>query len=90
MTMSAASPGREELDEALAVYEAKKADWLRDGKGGQYVLIYRTRIAGLFPTRKECLDAGHGRFGNVPFLVREIREKHLPLNWHTIRIKAPS
>jgi hypothetical protein len=88
--MSAASPGRDELNEALAVYEAKKAEWLRDGNGGKYVLIYRTEIAGLFPTRQECLVAGYEKFGNVPFLVREIREKHLPLNRHTIRIKAPS
>jgi len=88
--MNATGRGRDELDEALVVYEAQKAEWLRDGRGGEYVLIYCTEVAGLFPTRKECLAAGYKQFGNVPFLVREIREKHPPLNWHTVRIKAPS
>jgi hypothetical protein len=90
MTMNAAGPGSDELDETLAIYEVQKAEWLRDGRDGEYVLIHRKHLAGLFPTRKECLAAGYKQFGNVPFLAREIREKHPPLNWHTVGIKAPS
>lgn len=41
---------------------------------GRYVLIRKDEIIDIFDSEDEGITAGYERFGNVPFLVKEILE----------------
>lgn len=41
---------------------------------GEYVLIYKDRILGCFPTRVAALNYGWSEVGFVSFLVRQLVE----------------
>ncbi|MBL7898087.1 MAG: hypothetical protein JNJ99_06105 [Crocinitomicaceae bacterium] len=43
-------------------------------KGG-HVLIWECKVQGVWATRAEALAAGLKIFGNVPFLVRSLKEE---------------
>lgn len=54
-------------------YEAKKGDLLREAEG-RFVLIKDEAVAGLFDAYLDAAREGWRRFGNVPLLVKQIRE----------------
>lgn len=67
------------LDVALATFDAHRRELVRDAPG-KFVLIYLDRIVGVFDTDDEALAQGYERFGNVPFLVKEIAEADAPVH----------
>jgi len=48
---------------------------------GKFVLIKESELIGVYPTKKEALDAGHEKFNNEPFLVREILKVKEPMDF---------
>jgi len=48
---------------------------------GKYVLIYKDGIAGVFDSEKDAIEQGYERFGNVPFLVKQIVKVEAPQNF---------
>src|SRR3990172_115536 len=62
------------LDEERGYFEAHKAEFLA-GHRGQYVLIKRSELLGIFPDAASAYADGLKRFGLQPFLVRQILEE---------------
>lgn len=68
------------LDVEMEIYEQHRDELL--GKfEGKYVLIYEQAIAGVFDTKGDAIREGYQRFGNVPFLVKQILKVETPQNF---------
>jgi hypothetical protein len=65
------------LDPELATYEQHRSELL-DAHAGQWVLIRGQEIAGTFDTQNDAIADGYRRFGNVPFLVKQILAVETP------------
>ena len=61
------------LSEELKYYEDHKQELL-EHHDGQFVLIRHDELAGAFTTEAEAYEAGLNRFGNKPFLIRQVSE----------------
>jgi hypothetical protein len=42
---------------------------------GEYVVIHGEEVVGFYAVLEDALRAGYGRFGDEPFLIREVREQ---------------
>jgi len=71
------------LDLALATFEANRRRLVQEAPG-KFVLIYPDRIAGVFDAEDDALAQGYERFGNVPFLVKEITETDVPIHMMSV------
>jgi hypothetical protein len=67
------------LEVPLATYARHKGELLEAGHRGKWVLIHHEDVAGVFESRQQGLANGYRRFGNVPFLVREVQNQALPV-----------
>jgi hypothetical protein len=63
--------GRFPLAAEVETFEAHLSDWA--DRPGQFVLIRGRDVLGFFPRYEEALEAGYERFGDGPFLVKEIQ-----------------
>lgn len=61
----------------LKTYEANK-DNLLGAAEGKFVLIRGTEVVGVFDSQMDAISAGYKKFGNVPFLVKQIRKVEEP------------
>ena len=74
------SPVVQMLERELATYAEQKERLLAEGEG-KYVLIKNAEVAGVFESEADAISEGYMRFGNVPFLVKQIAAVDLPLNF---------
>ena len=58
------------LEKELSTYDANLIDLLANA--GKYVLISGEKIAGVFETYEEALQAGYEKYDLEPFLVKQI------------------
>lgn len=66
------SPGEDNrLEHELRHYETLKSELLRDSEG-KYVVIKGNTVAGVFDSFESGYLAGHERFGDTDFLVKQI------------------
>jgi len=65
------------LAEELATYEKHRLELLDRAKG-KWVLIHGKEVAGTFDTQSDAIREGYRRYGNVPFLVKEVVEVERP------------
>lgn len=63
-----------ELKREYETYKANKEDLLTKHEG-QYVLIKGADIIEVFTSYEDALKAGLKKFGNVPFLVKQIQRE---------------
>lgn len=75
------------LSHELDTYEAHRAELLGRAKG-MFVLIKGDRIIDVFAAEEDALRRGYEELGNVPFLVKQVLEVELPLNF-TTHVVAP-
>jgi hypothetical protein len=68
------------LKREIKTYNAHKAELLRQSKG-RYVLVKGDRIVGTFDSELDAVHRGYERFGNVPFLVKQVVEVEVPLDF---------
>ena len=68
------------LDQELQTYEEKKNELLARARG-KFVLIKEDRIEDIFDTETDAIRQGYERFGNEPFLVKEIVEVEIPVQF---------
>lgn len=59
------------LQKELTTFKKKKKELLSEAKG-QFVLIKGNEIIDTFKSYEDALSEGYKRFGNEPFLVKEI------------------
>jgi hypothetical protein len=74
------------LEKEWKTYEQQRAHLLED-HAGEFVLIHKREVLGVFGSRHEALKEGYQRLGNVPFLVHKIAAEERPrrLICHTVR-----
>ena len=66
------------LEIELATFEKNRDRFVATAEG-KYVLIHRRQIVGLYESEWDAIDEGYRRFGNVPFLVKQITRLDLPI-----------
>ncbi len=59
------------LEAEQKVYQQNK-DHLLSKAEGKFVLIYRDQVVGVFDSKMDAIAQGYQRFGNTPFLVKQI------------------
>lgn len=68
------------LEVELKTYEAHR-DELLGSNSGKFVLIKGEQVVSVFDTEVDAIRAGYERFGNVPFLVKQVMQVELPQNF---------
>jgi hypothetical protein len=68
------------LEQERKTYESHRAELLaRDP--GKFALIHGDEIVEVFDTKTDAIASGYGRFGNAPFLVKEVVAVEAPQNF---------
>jgi hypothetical protein len=67
------------LEKELAAYEAAKPGLLPQ-ELSRFVLIRDGQLVDTFDAESDAITAGYQRFGNVPFLVKQVTEVECPIN----------
>jgi len=70
----------EVLEKELKTYEAKKKELIGKSKG-KFALVKDDQVIDVFDTKIDAIRQGYERFGNVPFLVKQIVEIETPQNF---------
>ena len=72
----------DELKAERDFFEAHRAELLKEHKG-KFVLIKDSQLVDTFDTAENAYVAGVQKFGNVPFLIKQVLEKdpvaHIPV-----------
>lgn len=68
------------LEKELAKYEAERSNLLPTTEG-KFVLIRGDELAGPFDSFADAVKAGYAKFGNVPFLVKQVSLADSPINF---------
>ncbi len=68
------------LDEELKTYDQHR-DSLLGSAEGKFVLIRLDQIAGIYDSKMDAIAQGYQRFGNVPFLVKQVLKVESPQNF---------
>lgn len=68
------------LEKEVVAYEAIKPALLPQGLG-KFVLIRDGKLIDTFDAESDAIKAGYERFGNVPFLVKQVTEVECPDNF---------
>ena len=77
--------GAAELESELQYFEAHRAELVESARG-KYALIKGDQLGGIYVDRNEAIRAGYEQFGNEPFLVKEILEVDIPLNFTSFNL----
>ena len=64
----------------LKTYEQHRNALLGTAEG-KFVLIHGTEVAGVYDTKMDAIAEGYRRFGNVPFLVKQVIKVEVPLQF---------
>ncbi len=70
----------EMLKKELETYSTQKNELIGKSKG-KFALIKDDQIIDVFDTKIDAIRQGYKRFGNVPFLVKQIVEVETPQNF---------
>ena len=61
------------LEKELAFFNRNKAGYLKEYKN-KYLLIKGEELIGYFDTNEAAYEAGIQKYGNVPFLIKQVLE----------------
>ena len=68
------------LDLELRTFEARRVELL--GRAAEkFVIIKGDQLIGVFESPMEALKRGYERFGNQPFLVKQVLDVDIPQNY---------
>lgn len=68
------------LEEELKTYDKHRESLLGTAEG-KFVLIRLDQIAGVYDSKMDAIIEGYQRFGNVPFLVKQVLKVETPQNF---------
>ena len=74
-----------ELESELRYFEAHRAELVEQARG-KHALVKNDALIGIFDDKTQAIRAGYEKFGNEPFLVKEISEVDLPLNFASFNL----
>jgi len=78
-----------ELQREYEVYLANKPRLLQE-HAGKFVLIKDDKIIETFTSYEDALKFGLGKFGNVPFLIKQIIQDEPVLFFHGVDLPCPA
>lgn len=70
----------ETLKDELRTFESRR-DELMGTSLGRWVLIHDGDLVGAFETQADAINIGYQRFGNVPFLVKQVVPVEVPQDY---------
>ncbi len=70
----------ETLKDELRTFESRR-DELLGTSLGRWVLIHDGDLIGAFETQADAINVGYQRFGNVPFLVKQVVPVEVPQDY---------
>jgi hypothetical protein len=70
----------QELQTEIETYERHR-DGLLGTAEGKFVLIHQDKVAGVYDSKPDAITQGYERFGNVPFLVKQVLKVEAPQNF---------
>jgi len=78
------------LSKEIETYEKNKQNLLKESRG-KFVLIKGEKIINVFDTQLDALKVGIDKFGNAPFLVKQILDVDPTQNFtsNLIRLSTP-
>ena len=68
------------LKDELDTYQQHREELIGKAKG-KFVLIKDSKIIDVFDSQMDGIKQGYEKFGNVPFLVKQIVEIEVPQNF---------
>lgn len=68
------------LKNELNAYSKQKNELIGKSKG-KFALVKDSKVVDIFDTKNDAIRQGYERFGNVPFLVKQILEVETPQNF---------
>jgi len=68
------------LDAEIKTYEGHKEHLLGTAEG-KFVLIRNQEVVGVYDAKMDAIAEGYRRFGNVPFLVKQVLRIETPQNF---------
>ena len=68
------------LETELRIYEQQREHLLGTAEG-KFVLIRNEEIVGVYDSKMDAIAQGYQKFGNVPFLVKQILKVEAPLDF---------
>ena len=81
MNVAESSP----LEKELAYFEQHRSELLGRAKG-KFALIKNETLVDTFDGQADAIRAGYRKFGNEPFLVKQILAVDVPLNFTSFNI----
>lgn len=70
----------ETLQDELRTFESRR-DQLLGTSLGKWVLIRQEDLVGAFESQADAINVGYQRFGNVPFLVKQVVPVEVPQDY---------
>ncbi len=74
------------LQKELIFFENKHSELLEEAKG-EFVLIKNEEIIDIFKSEDDAIRQGYKKFGNNPFLVKQITEFERIYNFTNLSIR---
>jgi len=74
-----------ELDTELRYFNEHRSNLLRDA-AGKFALVKGQELIGVFDSENAAIRHGYEALGNVPFLVKQITEVDIPLNFTSFNL----
>lgn len=65
------------LTAEVETFERHRQELLGESEG-KFALVYQDKIVGVFDSEKDAIGQGYERFGNVPFLVKQVVKVEAP------------
>jgi hypothetical protein len=74
-----------ELETELRFFNAHRPELLQDA-AGKFALVKGDSLIGVFDSDTAAIRHGYETLGNVPFLVKEVTEVDIPLNFTSFHV----
>jgi hypothetical protein len=69
-----------ELETEMRYFNEHRSELLRDS-AGKFALVKGDVLLGTFDSETAAIRHGYEKLGNVPFLVKQVTEADIPLNF---------
>ena len=69
------------LEKELETYKNKKAELLLLNPNGGFAVIKDDEVLGVWQSRADALKIGIEKYGNIAFLVKNINESDIAINF---------
>ena len=68
------------LDAELKTFQLNRDRLLATGEG-KFVLVHGDEVFGVYESKMDAISQGYQKFGNTPFLVKQILRVEAPQNF---------